>query len=54
MFLVLYSIYLSIVCFPGCNFKNFEINIIFLIKPFFYMTQKSRQEFQYLENRKSF
>ena len=33
---------------------NFEINLIFLIKPFFYMTKKSRQKFKYLENGKSF
>ena len=33
---------------------KFEINIIFLIKPFFNMTNKSRQKFKYLENEKSF
>ena len=34
--------------------KIFEINLIFLIKPFSYMTEKSRQKFKYLENKKSF
>ena len=29
---------------------NFEIKLIFLIKPFFYMTKKSRQKFKYREN----
>ena len=24
-----------IVCEPGCDVRNFEINLIFLIKPFF-------------------
>ena len=33
---------------------DFEINLIFLIKPFCYMTKKSRQKFKYLENEKSF
>ena len=33
---------------------NFEINLIFLIKPFFYKTWKSRKKLKYLENEKSF
>ena len=33
---------------------KFEINLIFLIKPFCYMTKKSRQKVKYLENKKSF
>ena len=32
----------------------FEINLIFLIKPFLYMTEKLKQKFEYLENEKSF
>ena len=44
----------AIICFPGCDVINFEINLIFLTKPFFYMTKKSRQRFKYLENKKSF
>ena len=31
-----------------------KINLISLIKPFWYMTKKSRQKLQYLENEKSF
>ena len=27
-------VYIVIVCLPGCDVKNFEINLIFLIKPF--------------------
>ena len=34
----------------GCDLKNFEINPIFLIKPFFHMIKKSRQKFKHLEN----
>ena len=33
---------------------DFEITLIFLIKPFSYMTKNSRQKFNYLENKKSF
>ena len=33
---------------------DFEINLIFLIKPLSYMTKKSRQKFKYLETEKSF
>ena len=56
LFLVLGKLKLFhfIVCFPGCDVINFEINLIFLIKPFFYMTKKSRQKFKYFENGKSF
>ena len=41
---------IAIVCFPGCDVINFEIKT----KPFFYMTKKSRQKFEYLNNEKSF
>ena len=40
--------------FPGCDVVNFEIILIFLIKPFFYMTKKSRQKFRCLENENIF
>ena len=43
---------IAINCFPGCDVINFEINPIFLAKPFFY--KKSRQKFKYLENEKNF
>ena len=45
---------IAIVCFPGCEVINFEINFIFLIKLFFYITRKSRQKFKYLEYEESF
>ena len=45
---------IAIARFPGCDDLNFEINVIFLIKPFLYKTKKSRQEFEYLENEKNF
>ena len=50
---ILHNICITTACFPGCDPENFEINVIFLIKPFFYMTKKSRQNFKYLENEKN-
>ena len=48
------NICIAIVYFSGCDVKNFEINLIFLIRPSFYMSKKSRRKFKYLENEKSF
>ena len=36
-------------CFPGRDVIIFEINLILLIKLFYYMTEKSRQKFKYLQ-----
>ena len=43
---------ITIVCFLGCDIINFKINLISLIKPFFYMTKKSKQKF--LRTKKAF
>ena len=51
---ILCNMCITIVCFPGCGVINFENNLIFLIKTFFYICKKSRQKFKYLENKKSF
>ena len=48
------QLYITIVCLRGCDVIKFEIDLVFLIKPFCYMTKKSRQKFKYLENEKSF
>ena len=37
-----------------CDVISFDINLIFLFKPFCYITKKSRQKFKDLENKKSF
>ena len=37
---VLGNICIAIVCLQGCDVINFKINMIFLIKPFLYMTKK--------------
>ena len=42
------------VCFPCCNVLNFEIKLMFLIRPFTYMAKKPREKPKYLENKKSF
>ena len=44
----------AVIYFPDCDVINFEINLIFRIKSFFYKTKKSRQKSKYLENEKSF
>ena len=51
---ILVNLCIASVCESGCDVITFEINLIFLIKPFFYMKKKSRQKFKYLENKKSF
>ena len=51
---ILGNMCITIVCWPGCDVIRFETNLIFLIKPFFYKTKKSRQKLKYLENKNSF
>ena len=43
---ILGNICIAINCFPGCDVINFEINLIFLIKSFYYMTEKPTQKFK--------
>ena len=31
--------YIAIVYYPSCDVMDFEINLFFLIEPFFYMTE---------------
>ena len=50
---ILGNMCITIVCEPRCDVIKFEINLIFLIKPFCYMTKKSRQKLKYLENENS-
>ena len=45
---------IAIVCFPGCDVINFEINFTFLINPLSFLTKKSSQKFKHLENENSF
>ena len=43
-----------IIYYPVCVIKNFEINLSFAIKPFFYITKMSGQKYKYLKSQKSF
>ena len=46
--------HIAIISFPGFDVINFEINPVILIKPFFCMTKKSKQNYKYLENGERF
>ena len=46
--------YITIVYFPGCDVINFGNNLIFLIKPFFYMTKKLRQNLNIFSTKRAF
>ena len=37
---------IAIVCEPGCDVMNFEVNLKFLIKPFFLHDQKGMTKMQ--------
>ena len=41
---ILGHMYFAIVCFPGSDVINFEVNRNFLISSFLYMTKMSRQK----------
>ena len=43
---------IAIVFLPSYDVIDFEINLIILIKPFFYITKKSIQKRKYLEKKK--
>ena len=51
---ILGNMCITTVCSQSCDAIKFEINLIFLIRLFWYMTKKSTQIFKYLENKKSF
>ena len=51
---ILGNMLISIVFFPDCDGINFEINLIFLIEPFFYMDKKSRQNLNILRTKRHF
>ena len=45
---------IAIVFKPSCDVMNFEVKLIFLIKPFFLYDQNGVKKPKYLENEKSF
>ena len=46
------NICFATICFPGYDVISFQMNLIFLIKPFLYRTK--RQNLEYLESKTSF
>ena len=53
-FLKYRPMFLEITCFPACEATNFESNIGFFVKEFYYMTEKSGKKFKYFKNTKNF
>ena len=53
-FEIFWNICIVIIWCPAYDVISFEINHNFLIKPFFYITKKSRQKSKFLKNEKSF
>ena len=51
---VLGNMCIAIVYFPGCDSKNFELNLIFLIMSFFYMTKSQDKNLNILRAKRAF
>ena len=51
---ILGDMFFAIVCSPGCDIINFKINTIFLIKSFFYIVKKSRENLNFLWTKRVF
>ena len=45
---------IAIVCSLGCDVTDFEINIVFLIKPFSYVNKKLRKKLNILRKKRAF
>ena len=48
------NFYIATICCPVCDVINFEINLGFFIKPFFYKTKKSWQSLNISRTKKNF
>ena len=46
------NMFIVIICLPICDFTDFQINLSFLIKPFYFMMRKPGQKFKYIKNEK--
>ena len=53
LFEILDNIFIAIICCPVFNVINFEIDLSFHIRPFFYITKTSGQKCKYLKIQKS-
>ena len=54
LFEILDNMCITNACQPGCDVIKFEIDLIFLIKTFCYMTKKSRQKLNILKTKRAF
>ena len=54
LFEILSSIFIANIYFLDLDVIKFEFNLLFVIKPFFYMTKNLQRKFEYLEEEKSF
>ena len=50
---ILNNMCIDITCCRVCDVMNFEINLSFLVKLFFYITKNSGRKYKYLKNKKS-
>ena len=51
---ILGNMCIATIFIPVCDALNFEINLSFLIKPFFHITKKSGQKCKYLKKQRAF
>ena len=51
---ILSNMGIAFVCYPGCDIMDFEINIIFLIEPFFLHDQKVMTKINILRTKRAF
>ena len=51
---ILGNMCIAIVCFPGCEVINFEVNLIFLIKSLFLHDQNIKRKIQISREQKEF
>ena len=54
LFEILGNMCIAIVCYPGCEVMDFEINFIFLIEPFFVHDQKAMTKTNILRTKRAF
>ena len=54
LLVILGNVFIVIICYPVFDVINFEINLSFFIKQFFYIIKNLGQKLTYLKNEKSF
>ena len=51
---ILGDVCITVVCYPGCNVIKFDINLIFLIKLFCYITKSQDKNLNILRTKRAF